>query len=187
VVAQKNEFQFSHRRVVAFFFLFATLFLNQINFEKSKAAPIIEVQKIRGIQVDQLDSTGCYKWTDELKPKEKMNSAKPAIFKAKVASKVSCREIHHFEIYIAITNADYGKTVARDSRVGKYCSRAFQGMKRYLVISKPGILPLSVSDKNAPKRNWCAVTGITYKDSASNSYFYYEPIYFPEVKINARN
>ncbi len=186
-MAQKNEFQFSYRRVVAFFFLFATLFLNQINFEKSKAAPIIEVQKIRGIQVDQLDSTGCYKWTDELKSKEKMNSAKPAIFKAKVASKVSCREIHHFETYKAITNTDYGKTFSRESSIGKYCSRAFQGMKRHFVISKPGILLLSVSDKNAKKKNWCAVTGITYTDSANNSYFFYEPIYFPEVKINARN
>jgi hypothetical protein len=170
-----------------FFPLCVFAFVCQINFEESKAAPVIEVQKIRSIQVDQLDSTGCYKWTDKLKSQEKMNSAKPAIFKAKVASKVTCKEIHHFEIYKAYTKTDYKKIFSRDLSAGKYCSQAFQGMKRNLVISNPEILPLSISNKTPSKKNWCAVSGLTYKDSGNNSYFYYEPIYFPEVKINAKN
>ena len=161
--------------------MFVLLF--QSNLSESKALEV-KIQKLRIIQLDQLDSIGCYKWLDEVRVEEKMNSAKPAVYKAKSATKSSCREIHHFEIYTTIPNSIYAKKSSRNLNTGKYCLKIFEGKKRFSVISNPEILPLAITSNAGLQKYWCAISSITYKDSSNNSYIHYESIYFPEFKVN---
>ena len=179
--------QAKHRSIFLFFTLCSVVFISHANIAESKAATPVKLQKIRSIEVNQSDSTGCYKWTDEVKLDEKMNSAKPAIYKAKVASKAPCKEIHHFEIFVTIPKTVYAKTASRESNIGKYCSKVFQEKNRYSVISDPEILPLLMSNNSGLKKYWCSVTGLTYKDSVNNSLLHFEANYFPEFKINTRS
>ena len=153
---------------------------------ESKATIQVKLQKIRSIKVNQSDSTGCYKWLDEVKSEEKMNSAKPAVYKAEVASKAPCKEIHHFEIFAIIPKTVYVKASSRDSSIGKYCSKVFQEKSRYSAISDPEILPLLMSSSGGLKKYGCSVTGLTYKDSVNNLHVHFEANYFPEFKINTR-
>jgi hypothetical protein len=171
-----------------FFMVVAALIFSCVsNVANSHASVKVKVQKIRAIQVDELGLTGCFQWIDEIRREESLNSPKPAVFEAKIASKGSCKEIHHFEIYSAIPATVTKKISALDKNSGKYCSNLFQEKKRYSVISKPEILPLLVTTKDGVKKYWCSITGPTYRDTANNLYMHFEAIYFPEFKINTRS
>ena len=177
----------STKQKLAIFFALCTLvLLFQSNPSESKALEV-KIQKLKSIQIDQLDSAGCYKWLDEVKGEEKMTSAKPPLYKAKLATKSPCKEIHHFEVYTAIPKSIYAKKSSRNSNSGKYCLKAFEDKKRFSVISNPEILPLSITNNAGQQKYWCAITSLTYKDSSNTSYSHYESIYFPEFKVNTRS
>jgi hypothetical protein len=177
----------SKKQKKAIFFPLCTLLLLFQNNPSEAKALEVKIQKLKSIQIDQLDSTGCYKWLDEVKGEEKMTSAKPPLYKAKLATKSPCKEIHHFEIYTAIPKSVYVKKSSRDSNSGKYCLKVFEDKKRFSVISNPEILPLSIKNNAGQQKYWCAITSLTYKDSSNTSYLHYESIFFPEFKANTRS
>ena len=178
----------SNTQIKIIFLMVAALIFSCVsNVVASHASVKVKVQKIRTIQVDELGLAGCFQWMDEVKVEGSLNSPKPAVFKAKIASKGSCKEIHHFEIYSAIPATVTMKISTRDKNSGKYCSTLFQEKKRYSIISKPEILPLLITTKDGVKKYWCSITGPTYRDTANNLYIHFEANYFPEFKINTRS
>lgn len=130
------------------------------------------------VKVDSLVRNGCYEWKDEDVSSQDSGIPMPPAFYARIASKVSCNELHHFQV-ISIDNREKfskGTTVSGSSK--KYCEQKLKASK--LSLAEGRYLNWGTMEVSKKTLSYsCFVTGKVSTKPGSKKVYFFEELFSP--------
>ena len=165
------------RKYKSMFFVFLFVFCQILTVVGTNTVQAATSQ-LSKVKVDSLVRNGCYEWKDEDVSSQDNGIPMPPAFYARSARKVSCNELHHFQI-ISIDNREKflkGTTVSGSSK--KYCEQKLKVSKLSLAEGRYfNWGTMEVSKKTLSYS--CVVTGKVSAKPGSKKVYFFEELFSP--------
>lgn len=130
------------------------------------------------VKVDSVVRNGCYEWKDEDVSSQDSGVPMPPAFYARIANKVNCNELHHFQI-ISIDNREKflkGTNVSGSSK--KYCEQKLKASK--LTLTEGRYLNWGTMEVSKKTLSYsCFVTGKVSTKPGNKKVFFFEELFSP--------
>jgi len=159
------------------FFVFLLVFVQIFTLVGTNAVHAATSQ-LSKVKVDSLVRNGCYEWKDgDVSPQDGGVPMPPAFY-ARIANKVNCNELHHFQI-ISIDNREKflkGTTVSGSSK--KYCEQKLKASK--LTLTEGRYLNWGTMEVSKKTLSYsCFVTGKVSTKPGNKKVFFFEELFSP--------
>jgi hypothetical protein len=159
------------------FFLLLLVFCQIFTLVRTNAVHAATSQ-LSKVKVDSLVRNGCYEWKDGDVLSQDSGVPMPPAFYARIANKVSCNELHHFQI-ISIDNREKflkGTTVSGSSK--KYCEQKLKASK--LILAEGRYLNWGTMEVSKKTLSYsCLVTGKVSTKPGSKKVYFFEELFSP--------